>query len=42
MTLRVPANSPVGARPNLTLRAVAMFNGTPITHEIKLNVNLVK
>lgn len=43
LILRAAANATVGARPNLTVRAVAVVNGNVnLTHETKLNVNVVK
>jgi hypothetical protein len=43
LTLRVPADAAPGGRPNLTVRAVATINGNvPLTHETKINVNIVK
>jgi hypothetical protein len=41
--IKAPAGTPPGNRANLTARVVALYNGkTPITHEVKLNVNVVK
>jgi hypothetical protein len=43
LTLKVPANTPPGARQNLTIQATAVVNGNvTLTHETKINVNLVK
>jgi hypothetical protein len=43
LTLRVPANTPPGPRPNITIRALAVVNGNvTLTHETKINVNVVK
>jgi hypothetical protein len=43
LVIRVPADSMPGSRGNLTVRAVALFNGkVPTNHEVKLNVNVVK
>jgi hypothetical protein len=43
LTLRVPAGVPLGQRNNLIVRAVAVVNGNvPLTHEVKINVNVVK
>jgi hypothetical protein len=41
--LRAPADVTPGNRQNLIVRAVAVINGnTPLTHETKINVNVVK
>jgi hypothetical protein len=42
LVLRVPAGTNPGGRGNLVVRATAMFGKTPVTHEAKLNVNVVK
>jgi hypothetical protein len=43
LLLRVPADATPGNRPNLTVQAVALVEGTvPLTHETKINVNIVK
>jgi hypothetical protein len=43
LLLHVPANAAPGNRQNLIVRAVAMVNGNvPLTHETKINVNVVK
>jgi hypothetical protein len=43
LMLRVPENTPPGARANLTIRAVAVVNGNvTLVHETKINVNVVK
>jgi hypothetical protein len=43
LTLRSGATVAPGPRPNLTVRAVAVVNGdTPLTHETKINVTVVK
>ena len=40
--LRAPADATPGNRQNLVVRAVAWINGnTPLTHEAKINVNVV-
>jgi hypothetical protein len=36
------ADAPAGPRPNITVRATAMFEGTPIVHEAKVTVNVAK
>jgi hypothetical protein len=43
LMLRATTDAGPGPRPNLTVRVVAVVNGNvPITHETKLNVNVVK
>jgi hypothetical protein len=43
LTLRAPSGVQPGPRANLTVRAVATVNGNvPLTHEVKINVNVVK
>jgi hypothetical protein len=43
LMLKTPGNVPLGPRANLTVRAVAVFNGNvPLNHETKINVNVVK
>jgi hypothetical protein len=43
LVLRAPADAKPGNFGNLSLTAVAMFNGkTPTPHEVKLNVNVAK
>jgi hypothetical protein len=43
LVLKVPAGAAPGGKPNIVVRAVAMWNGkTPVTHESKINVNVVK
>lgn len=43
LTLKVPASAAPGNRQNLTVRAVAMLYGdVALTHETKINVNVVK
>jgi hypothetical protein len=43
LTLKTPTTAAPGPRPNLTVRAVATVNGNvPLTHETKINVNVVK
>jgi hypothetical protein len=43
MLLRAPADATPGKRENLIVRAVATLNGSiPLSHEAKINVNLVK
>lgn len=43
LTLKVPASTPPGQRQNITIRALAVVNGNvTLTHETKINVNLVK
>ncbi len=43
LIVRVPANATPGNRPNLIVQAVAIVNGNvPLTHETKINVNVVK
>jgi hypothetical protein len=43
LVVEAPADAKPGFRGNLTVRAVALFNGkVPTNHEVKLNVNVVK
>ncbi|HYT93137.1 MAG TPA: hypothetical protein VEL76_30750, partial [Gemmataceae bacterium] len=43
LLVRVATAAPPGNRPNLTIRAVATFNGNiPLTHETKINLNITK
>jgi hypothetical protein len=43
IVLRAPADAAPGNRQNLVVRAVALINGnTPLSHEAKINVNVVK
>jgi hypothetical protein len=42
LTLAVPAGAKPGFRGNLVVRATAQFGKTPVGHEAKLNVNVVK
>jgi hypothetical protein len=43
LAFKVPENATPGNRPNLTVRATAMWMGNvPVVHEVKINVNLVK
>lgn len=42
LVIRVPANAPVGNRANLTVRATAVIYGMTLTHETKININIVK
>jgi hypothetical protein len=42
LVLRTAAGVNPGARNNLTVRATAQFNKTPVPHEAKINVNVVK
>jgi hypothetical protein len=42
LTITVPADAPAGNRADLVIKATAMYNGTPIVHEAKFNVNVVK
>ena len=42
LLLRVPAGTNPGNRGNLVVRATAQFGKTPVPHEAKLNVNVVK
>jgi hypothetical protein len=43
LVIEAPADAKPGVRGNLTVRAVALFNGkVPTNHEVKLNVNVVK
>jgi hypothetical protein len=42
LTVQVAAGAAVGNRQNLTVKATAMFDKTPIVHETKLNVNVTK
>ena len=42
LVLRAPAGAAPGPRPNLIVRATALYRGVPTTQEVKLNVNVVK
>lgn len=42
LVLAAPAGTNPGGRNNLVVKATAMYNGKPIVHETKLNVNVVK
>ncbi len=42
LTIVVPADAPPGNRADLVVKATAVYNGTPIVHEAKFNVNVVK
>jgi len=43
LVLKAPAGAMPGGRANLVVKAVAVWEGkTPVTHETKLNVNVVK
>jgi hypothetical protein len=43
LVVRVGRDAPVGSRPNLVVRALALVNGKyPTTHEAKFNLNVVK
>jgi hypothetical protein len=43
LLLRALADAAPGNRTNLVVRATALLNGsTPLTHEAKINVNVVK
>jgi hypothetical protein len=43
LLLRALAEATPGNRPNLVIRAIAVLNGdTPLNHEVKINVNVVK
>ncbi len=42
LVLTVAADAPPGNRNDLVVRAVAMFGNTPVTHEQKLAVNIIK
>jgi hypothetical protein len=43
LAFKAPAAAAVGARPNLTIRAVAVVNGNVmLNHDVKINVNVVK
>jgi hypothetical protein len=42
LIVQVAAGAAVGNRQNLTVKATAMFDKTPIVHETKLNVNVTK
>lgn len=43
LVLKVPASAAPGNKANLTVKAVALFQGkTPTPHEVKINVNVVK
>jgi hypothetical protein len=42
LTIEVGADAPAGNRADLVVKATAQFNGTPIVHEAKFNVNVVK
>ncbi len=42
LVLRVPAGTNPGGRGNLVVRATALFGKTPVVHEAKINVNVVK
>lgn len=43
LAFKAPAAAAVGARPNVTIRAVAVVNGNVmLNHDVKINVNVVK
>ncbi|HLJ95729.1 MAG TPA: hypothetical protein VKU02_21310 [Gemmataceae bacterium] len=43
IVLRAPADATPGNRQNLIVRAIALINGnTPLMHDVKINVNVVK
>ena len=42
LVLKVPAGTAPGNRANLVVRAIAQFGKTPVPHEAKLSVNVVK
>lgn len=42
LTLSATPDASPGTRPNLVVRATAVFHGTTIVHEAKFNVNVVK
>jgi hypothetical protein len=42
LLLRVPAGTNPGGRGNLVVRGTAVFGKTPVVHEAKINVNVVK
>jgi hypothetical protein len=42
LVLTVAADAPVGNRPNLLVRATAMFNGAEVKHEAKFALNITK
>jgi hypothetical protein len=42
LSIAVPADAPPGNRADLMVKATAMYNGMPIVHEAKFNVNVVK
>jgi hypothetical protein len=42
LVLRVPAGTNPGGRGNLVVRGTAVFGKTPVVHEAKINVNVVK
>lgn len=42
LVIKAPMGAPAGNRANVVVRATATFNKTPIVHETKINVNVVK
>jgi hypothetical protein len=42
LIINVPADAPPGNRADLVVKATAMYQGTPIVHEAKFSVNVVK
>ncbi len=42
LTITVPADAAPGNRADLVVKATATYNGMPIVHEAKFNVNIVK
>jgi hypothetical protein len=42
LLFNIPADAPPGNRADLVVKATAMYQGTPIVHEAKFNVNVVK
>ncbi len=42
LVINVPADAVPGNRADLVIKATAIYNGTPIVHEVKFNVNVVK
>jgi len=42
LVLTVAADAPPGNRPNLLIRATAMFNGAEVKHEAKFTLNITK
>jgi hypothetical protein len=42
LVLKIAPNAAPGNRANLSVKAVAMFAGKPIEHEVKISVNVTK